>query len=216
MLHKALEDAVRWGEVSHNVADRGVHVDYPLQDMTAGRLMAILSGNASPDNPKVIRAGPGDDVYVYLAGHGNQDGLYLGLGEAVPSPSGTYSILTPGLLDQTVAMAAQHGYRRMLVAVEACEGGVLGQNLNAPGALLVTAASPVENSLSANYDFAGQTWLADQFSYQLWRAESASPDQSLDALYQDLCLNVDGSHVSAYGPDFGDAATVSVGELLTP
>jgi hypothetical protein len=197
--------------------DRGVHVDYPLQGMTAGRLMDILFGNASPGTPTVIGAGPGDDVYVYLAGHGNQDGIYLGLGEAVPSPTGAYSVLTPGLFDQTIAaMAARHGYRRMLVAVEACEGGVLGQNLDAPGALLISAASPVENSLSANYDFSGQTWLADQFSYQLWRAESATPKESLDALYQQLYLNVDGSHVSAYGSDFGNAATVSVGEFLTP
>jgi ABC-type branched-subunit amino acid transport system substrate-binding protein/glycosylphosphatidylinositol transamidase (GPIT) subunit GPI8 len=196
---------------------RDVHVDYPLRGMTAGRLMDILSGHRSADTPKVIHSGPGDDVYVFIAGHGNQNGVYLGLGESVPSPNSAYSVITPDLLDQTVAtMAADHDYRQMLITVEACEGGVLGENLDAPGALLISAASPVENSLSANYDPASLTWLADQFAYQLWRSETKTPNLSLDALYEHLYLNVDGSHVSAYGSDFGDAEHVRIREFLTP
>lgn len=192
------------------------HVDYPLQGMTAERLMAILSGRASAENPTVIRAGPHDDVYLYIAGHGNADGVYFGLGAPVPSSTGEYSILTPALLDQTVAtMAAEHRYRRMLIVVEACQGGTLGENLDAPGALLLSAASPTENSISANYDSAGHTWLADQFSYKLWQIESQLPMASLDEVYQHLYLNVEGSHVSAYGPSFGDARTVPIREFLT-
>ncbi len=68
-------------------------------------------------------------------------------------------------------MSAAGHYRRMLIAVESCESGSLGQGLDAPGALMITAASPVENSLSTNYDPSAVTWLADQFSYQLWQAE---------------------------------------------
>jgi glycosylphosphatidylinositol transamidase (GPIT) subunit GPI8 len=196
--------------------NRDVHVDYPLRDMTAERLMAILSGQATPETPKVIRAGPADDVFVYVAGHGNQSGVYLGLGQPVPSPSGTYSVLTPQLLNQTLdTMAAQHRYRRIMVAVEACEGGVLGQDLNAPGVLLLSAANPVENSLSANYDSALETWLADEFSYQLWKAEGATPNTTLDQLYQHLYLSVAGSHVSAYGPGFGNAGVISLAEFLS-
>ena len=104
----------------------------------------------------------------------------------------------------------------MLIAVEACEGGVMGEGLTAPGALLTSAASPVENSISANYDPSSQTWLADQYSYRLWKAEAATPNLSLDALFQLQYLNVDGSHVSAYGPNFGNPVTVSIGEFLTP
>ncbi len=192
---------------------RGVHVDYPLHGMTADRLLDILSGSESPDTPKVIRSGPGDDVYVYLAGHGNQEGLYLGLGDCVPSA--TYSILTPDALDQAVAtMAAEHRYRRLLIVDESCESGALGQNLNAPGALLISAASPIENSVSTNYDSTLQTFLADQFSFQLWREEARSASISLDDLYRHLYLSVNGSHVSAYGPAFGNPAAVSLGEFL--
>lgn len=196
---------------------RDVHVDYPLRGMTAERLMAILSGQASPENPKVIRSGPTDNVYVYLAGHGNQQGVYLGLGAPVPSPDASYPILTPTDLTGTLAsMASQGRYRRMLIAVEACEAGVMGQGLSAPGVLLLSAASPVENSLSSNYDPSSLTWLADQFSYQLWRAESGAPNISLDALYKRLYLNVDGSHVSAYGPQLGNASAISLAEFVTP
>jgi ABC-type branched-subunit amino acid transport system substrate-binding protein len=194
----------------------GFHADYPLSGMTASRLMDILSGQASATNPKVIRAGPHDDVYVYLAGHGNQNGLYIGLGEAVPDPDQQFSVLSPPLLDATIAsMAAHHAYRRLLAVVEACEGGVLGQNLTAPGALLLSAANPTENSLSANYDTDTHTWLADQFSYRLYQAAARSPDASLDEIYQQLYLNVEGSHVSAYGPRFGDARTVQLREFLS-
>lgn len=196
---------------------RGLHVDYPLHGMTAERLMAILSGHRSAQNPKVINSTAGDDVYVYLAGHGNADGLYLGLGEPVPTPSGEYSVLTPELLDKTISkMAARHRYRRMLVGVEACEGAALGTKLSAPGALLVSAASPTENSLSANYDVAYGTWLADEFSFRLWKAEMQSPHASLDEIIKRLYLSVDGSHVSTYGPRFGNPARVSLDEFLTP
>src|SRR5437899_944186 len=105
--------------------------------------------------------------------------------------------------------------RRMLIVVEACEGGVLGQGLTAPGALLLSAANPTENLLSANYDSASKTWLADQFSYQLWQASAQLPNASVDDVYQHLYLNVEGSHVSAYGPRFGDARTVPLREFLT-
>jgi ABC-type branched-subunit amino acid transport system substrate-binding protein len=197
--------------------DRGVRVDYPLQGMTAERLMQILSGQRSAENPTVIASGPGDDVFVYLAGHGNQKGLYLGLGAPVPNPTGSYSVLTPDGLDQTVAtIASQHRYRQLLIAVEACQGGALGQGLDARGALLLSAANPVENSLSANYDPAAGTWLADQFSYELWRAEAATPSLSLDRLYERLYLHVAGSHISAYGPRFGAGSTATIGEFLTP
>ena len=194
--------------------NENVRVDYPLHGMTADRLMAILSGHESADTPKVIRSGPGDNVYVYLAGHGNQNGLYVGLGDCLAKDK--YSILSPQALDDTIAtMAAERRYRRMLVVADSCESGALGQNLNAPGALLISASSPVENSLSTNYDSKLETFLADEFSFQLANEEARAPSTSLDELYKHLYLNVRGSHVAAYGPAFGNTAGVSLGEFIT-
>jgi len=177
----------------------------------------VLAGRTGSGTQKVMQSGPGDDVYVYLAGHGNDSGLYLGLGQPVPSSTGQYSVLAPAALDRTLStMAAQHRYRRILVTVEACQAGTFGgAEFTAPGALLFAAAGPNEDSVSTNYDAALGTWLADQFSYQLWLAE-AQPTTSLDQLYRRVYLNVAGSHVRAYGPNFGDPATVDIGEFLTP
>ncbi|MBV8303794.1 MAG: ABC transporter substrate-binding protein, partial [Acidimicrobiia bacterium] len=206
---------VRYTVGGPNLVD-GVRADYSPTTLTAAQLMDVLGGLPSPTTPHVIDSGPGDDVYVYMAGHGNDSGLYLGLGQDVPSPAHPYSVLTPDALAGTVStMAAQHRYRRLLVAMEACQSGTFGASLAAPGALLLTAAGPSEDSLSANYDPALDTWLADQFSYQLWLAE-ASPTISLDQLYRRVYLAVDGSHARAYGADFGNPAAVSAGEFLTP
>jgi hypothetical protein len=113
-------------------------------------------------------------------------------------------------------MAAGKRYRRLLIAVEACQAGVLGVPLTAPNALLLAAANPVESSLSTNYDATLGTWLADEFSYALWKAERDSPGESLDALHEQLYLGVPGEHVSAYGPRFGDAAAVQLREFISP
>jgi glycosylphosphatidylinositol transamidase (GPIT) subunit GPI8 len=191
-----------------------VQADYSPTRITADNLLDILQGRSTPDTPKVLHSGPTDDVYLYMAGHGNTNGLYLGLGEVVPNQSQHYSVVTPAALHDAVgAMAASHQYRRLFVAVEACEGGVLGQNLDAPGALLLSAASPVEDSLSTNYDPSLDTWLADQFSYQYWTA-STPPPTPVANVYQRVYLNVDGSHPSAYGSQFGNPAAVPIGEFL--
>ena len=161
-----------------------------------------------------LQSGPNDDVYVYMAGHGNQSGLYLGLGEVVPSLRQQYSIVTPAALTEAVnAMAAAKQYRQMFIAVESCQGGALGADLNAPGAMLLSAASPVENSLSANYDASLDTWLADEFSFEYWNA-SQPVTNTIDSVYQRVYLDVDGSHPSAYGPQFGNPAAVPVGDFL--
>ncbi|MBV8985373.1 MAG: ABC transporter substrate-binding protein [Acidimicrobiia bacterium] len=197
--------------------DTGVRADYSPTKLTGGQLMDVLAGRANPQTPKVIDSGPGDNLYVYLAGHGNDSGLYLGLGQPVPSPTTQYSVLTPATLEDTIArMATQHRYRQLIVAIEACQSGAFGgEGFNAPGALLLTAAGPNEDSLSTNYDPTLRTWLADQFSYQLYRAE-ADPTTTLDQLYRNVYLNVAGAHVRAYGPNFGDPATVTVGSFLSP
>jgi hypothetical protein len=206
---------VRYTDGGPNLDD-GVRADYSPTRLTAAQLMDVLAGRAGPAVPRVLRTGPGDDVYVYMAGHGNDNGLYLGLGQAIPPPTAAYSVLTPEALDATIStMAAEHRYRRILVALEACQGGTFGTAFRSPDALLLTAAGPNEDSLSTNYDAHLGTWLADQFSFELWLSE-APPTRSLDDLYRRVYLSVPGSHARAYGPAFGDPATVSIAEFLTP
>ena len=185
--------------VRYTVGGANLHhnlkIDYHLGQVTAQGLLDILAGRSSSAYPTVLHATRSDDVYVYIAGHGDEHGVYMGLNEPVPL-FGAYTLLAPAALASTVSAMT---YRRLLIAVEACQSGVLGEALHAPNALLLAAASPVENSLSANYDAATSTWLADAFSYNLWRAEQTDPTQTVGSLYTKLYLALAGQHVSAYG-----------------
>lgn len=194
-----------------------VEIDYRLNQVTAEGLLSILAGEESAALPEVIDSGPGDNIYVCIVGHGNENGVYLGLDQAIPASGGLYSILEPASLAQTVSsMSQQDLYRRMLIAVESCHGGIMGSALDAPGAILFSGANPFENSLSANYDLSQRIWLADEFAYHLWEIALRTPDMSLADVYKDIYLKVNGSHASAYGPAFGETDEVSLGEFLRP
>jgi ABC-type branched-subunit amino acid transport system substrate-binding protein len=198
---------------------KGVHIDYHLDDVDADDILSILAGRRSPSLPKVVDSTAADNVYVYIAGHGDQDGVYVGLDQPVVREGDQYSVLRADALARTVAqMHADGRYRRLLIAVEACKGGVLGAALDAPGALLLSAASGTENSLSTHFDPKSGAWLADQFSARLVQAERAAArrDVPLATALSRIYLSVSGSHVSTYGTGFGDAQAVGLRELVTP
>jgi ABC-type branched-subunit amino acid transport system substrate-binding protein/glycosylphosphatidylinositol transamidase (GPIT) subunit GPI8 len=194
-----------------------VEVDYRLDQVDAKALLAILAGEKSAALPTVVESTSGDNIYLFMVGHGNLNGVYLGLNEAVPDADSEYSILKPADLSEAVAaMSQQARYRRMLIVVESCHGGIMGSGLEAPGALLIASANPFENSLSANYEPSQGIWLADQFAYQLRQVAALDPGITIDHLYQSLYLRVNGSHVSAYAPAFGDIDAVKLEEFITP
>jgi glycosylphosphatidylinositol transamidase (GPIT) subunit GPI8/ABC-type branched-subunit amino acid transport system substrate-binding protein len=194
-----------------------VQVDYNLSQITAGKLLAILAGQKSAELPSVIESSSGDDIFVFIVGHGNANGVYLGLNGAVPVTNAGVSILRPADLAQTVSsMFAQHQYRRMFIAVESCQGGVMGTELDTPGVLLLSGANAFEDSLSTNYDSLQHIWLADNFAYQLHQIEALTPGISVNDLYKSLYMSMNGSHVSAYAPAFGSTDNVKIEEFITP
>lgn len=175
--------------------DHDVHIDYRLEQVTAAKFNEILEH---------LPSGPNDDVYVYIAGHGDEKGVYFGLNQPIPTPGVT--VFTPSALAEA---AAAMKYRRLLVAVEACESGALGEDLHSQNALLLTAAGPFENSIATNYDTKTQTWLADTFSFALWRAETQHPAETLESLYDRLYDSIAGQHVSIYGRGFDGTSTLA-------
>ena len=197
----------------------GVPIDYHLDDVNADAFLAILSGRRSASLPKVVASSESDNVYVYIAGHGDADGVYFGVENPVIKPGDEYSVLRPDALAATVSQMQTAGrYRRMLIAVEACKGGVMGAKVDAPGAMLISAASPTENSISTNFDGKAGVWLADQFSAELVRTMrgAVSEDLPLGSALSKIYLSVSGSHVSSYGSRFGDAQAVGLREFVTP
>jgi len=193
--------------------NRDVEVDYGPDELSAHDLTAILRGRRSQRLRRVIRSRRRDNVYVFLAGHGDKRGLYLGLDQAVPRTGDRFSLLTPRGLGAAVSrMAREQRYRRLLLAVEACNGAVFGKSVRSPGAALLSAAGPRESSLSANYDAEGGVWLADEFSFRLQREARERPAATLGATFARLTRRVPGSHPAASG----DLRAARIGEFLSP
>ncbi len=149
-----------------------------------------------------------DNLYVYLAGHGNRRGFYLGLDRPTPGIGDRYSLLTPRRLGTAVdRLAGGRRYRRMLMVIEACNAGVFGRSARAPGAALLAAAGSRGRSLSANYDQGGAVWLADYLSYRFQcevargRARASSPPTAGCGTAWTVCTRVPsascGGRVSA-------------------
>jgi Peptidase C13 family len=206
-------------------------VDYGLSVTPAG-LTDILTGNAGASTPRVLHTTASSDLYVYLVGHGGDGGIAV---DAQTASEGlnAMNVLTPDLLRHALcALRGQGKVRRVLVAVESCHGGVMGDagksgielgcNDSTPpgpldGVLLLSAADPKENSFADAYDPAVGAWLGDSFSQELAGVGEGAPASSLVAVYSDVYLKVTGSHVSLYNAAHAGAiGGVPFGEFLTP
>lgn len=106
-------------------------------------------------------------------------------------------------------------YRQMLVVIEACQGGVMGNAIYSPGVLTLTAASPYENSFGANYDPDIDVWLADAFSFLFYDIARTTTDITLLNLYQELYFGINGSHVTAYVSQFGSSKDIRLNTFLS-
>ncbi|TAL16567.1 hypothetical protein EPN96_09000 [bacterium] len=192
----------------------GVRIDYNLSSITASALIDILTGNQSETLDQVILSGPGDNIYVYLSGHGNQSGFFVDSPDPLSYSQG--ALLTPQALNTALnAMNASDKYRQVLLVVEACHSGALGQTLTAPNALLLAAANPYENSLAANRREIDGVWLADQFSYEFWRAANENPSMTVMESYLWTYSRVNGSHVTLYNhQNFEGVASVELKSFI--
>ncbi len=215
-LGDSVRNAVDGGDLGGHLDD----VDVFLDDTDAPGILALLDALATD---------PGDNIYVFLVGHGGRDGFYVGgvrpADNASDTALGSEALLTGEALLATVrSLRDDDRFRRMLIVVEACFGGVLGVPFEAtgdkvPGVLVLTGASPFENSLGTNYDAENRVWLADEFAFRLQQEiEDLQDDLTLDSLYVDrLYPEVRGSHVSIYNAAaFGSLAAVAVSEFTAP
>jgi len=205
---------VQYQPEGENLYDPAPEVDYRLEDIDAADLLDILSGNTSTGLDPVIGSQAGDNIYVFLAGHGSRDGFFVDSGDAL-SVGDDGSLLEPKDLNATL-MAMAGRYRQVLLAVESCHAGALGEALTAPNAILLAAANPYENSLAHNRRIEDGTWLADRFAFELWREVGADPTLSLVHLYEELYDRVNGSHVSIYNAaNFDGEVSVTAASFLS-
>jgi ABC-type branched-subunit amino acid transport system substrate-binding protein/glycosylphosphatidylinositol transamidase (GPIT) subunit GPI8 len=174
----------------------GAQVDLLLDQVDATALATILRGGATPTGVSPLVRSPDDHLLVFVAGHGNHDGILVGAAGAEPTVGPRTSMLTPVMLDGALReLASADGFARALVVVEACMSGVFADTIDAPGVITIASASATEASLSTNRDPRSGTWLADEMTAHLLDIATADPDASLDQVFATLYERVEGSHV---------------------
>ncbi len=199
------------GEIYNSVGGpnlyQNVEVDYNPINLAPQDLYDILSGKSSDYLSKVLKSKESDNILFFIVGHGEANGADF-----------NQSILDPQDFTETLnTMYDNKMYRRMFIEVETCFGGIMGENLNAPGVILFAGANPWENSLADNYSHELDAWLTDKFAYSMVTMMESKPDMSLNELYEKLYLQVNGSHVSVFNNQaFGDLKAINLREFITP
>lgn len=193
--------------------------DYPGVSLTPEQLMTVLEGGNDPSLPQVLHSTAQDNVYLFIVGHGDVDGPYLGMDPSSSAYVDYGRFLTPILFSRTVQRMKLNGqFRRMLIAVEACHSGILGaafEELAIPDVALLTGAGPAENSFAANYSSELASWTADQFAFSLV-SHMHNPGLSMSDLYTQLYEQVAGSHVQlANQQNFGKSGEIVFSEFVT-
>jgi ABC-type branched-subunit amino acid transport system substrate-binding protein/glycosylphosphatidylinositol transamidase (GPIT) subunit GPI8 len=195
-------------------------IDYRLDEVSVDDVLGhILHGRSSARLPAVIRSGEGDDLFLFVVGHGGRQGVYYGAERALDTVADAHALISPEQLAASLSgLASERAFRRTLLVVEACHGGVMGSKLEGiAGVVLISGANAVEDSLSANFDPALGIWRADEFASQFLQRSEGDTELSLADLYHQLYLDVPGSHVSIYNAfAFGDLATTRLGDFLSP
>ncbi len=98
---------------------------------------------------------------------------------------------------QNILSAIEH--RKMLVVMEACYSGGIGDYcLGTPGLLLITAASPIEECHAARWSSRLGVYLTNAFSDEFQEIVSLDPHLTFRDLYYKLAEEVSGSHVKLY------------------
>ena len=144
-----------------------------------------------------------DNVLVFWSSHGSPGSLDFG-----GSQSMTYDRLL-GILTATP-------HRKLLMAIEACYSGGLGEACEGlPGTLFITAANPYETSHADVWSDEVCVYLSNGFTRGFQEAIAQNPAISLRDLYYTLASHTTGSHVKVYNaPHFGSVYSNTMAEFL--
>ncbi len=184
-----------------------VNVDYHINDITPDDFAKIMMGQSSERLPKVLPSGSQDNVIVFWCGHGTYGHLAWGSYNSVTGKE---------VADIFRRMKAEQRFRKLLLAVDACYSGSIGEACDGiPGLLAVTAATPYEPSKADMKDVNMGIWLSNAFTRVFQETIDADPDISVRDLYYYLARATTGSHVTVYNTNsYGNIFTTSMAEYL--
>lgn len=178
-------------------------VDYRLSDISVNDFADILQGRSSERLPKVIKSDNNDNVLVFWSSHGAPGALNFG----------TSTVMNYGRLRDILAGTP---HRKMLVTVEACYSGGLGQACEGlPGCLFITAATPYETSHADVWSEECGVFLSNGFTRGFQEAIDTNPAISLRDLYYTVARNTSGSHVKVYNVhNYGSVYSNTMADFL--
>lgn len=185
-----------------------VEIDYKMSELQPHDFLRILSGQSSPQLPKVIESTQYDNVFIFWSGHGMPK--YLCWNQTADALSGD------DLRNTFSEMHQQKRYRKLLMMVETCfSGGVVEACEGIPGLLFFTAANGDETSKADIFNEELNVWMSNRFTSTCIEQLSAQPDISLRDLYYRLFINTVGSHVMVYNaPFYGNMYQQNMGEFI--
>ncbi|MBQ3635222.1 MAG: hypothetical protein II951_06350 [Bacteroidales bacterium] len=195
------QGVIRTSKGGENVYSREA-IDYQLSELTPADLGDIMAGRKSERLPKVVETDEQDNVFVFWSGHGSPGALYWG------RKTISYGTMRKYLSDMR--------HRKLLMAVEACYSGGLGEACEGlPGVLMITAASPYETSKAAVWNKELQVYMTNGFTQGFMEAIKGNPKVVLRDLYYKLAETTTGSHVKVYNESvFGSVYKNDMGEWL--
>ncbi|KAL6007918.1 hypothetical protein ACLOJK_033423 [Asimina triloba] len=189
----------------------GVPKDYTGEQVTAKNLYAVLMGDRNGvdgGSGKVVDSKPNDRIFLYYSDHGGPGVL------GMPNLPFIYAV---EFIDVLKKKHASHGYKEMVIYVEACESGSIFEGLMPEDlSIYVTTASNAQEGSWGTYcpgmdpppPSEYMTCLGDLYSVA-WMEDSEAHDLKKETIKEqyvavkDRTSNYDtynvGSHVMEYG-----------------
>lgn len=179
--------------------------DYKISQLTPADLANILSGTVTERTPKVLKGSANSNVLFFWSGHGTYDKM-LNWGEGRITADEIYTALE----------GAEGNFRKMLLVMETCYSGSIGEDLpDIPGLLMLTACAPGESSHADILE--GNIYLSNAFTRVFRDVVTANPDVVLYDLYTELARHTTASHAMMYNYDwYGSVLRNTAGEFFKP
>ena len=193
---------LRVSDTGRNLYDQSA-IDYCLSSLTPDDIGDILQGRASEKLPRVLRSDADDNVFIFWSSHSSIGSMDFG----------GYQSMTYSKMKKILASTP---HRKLLMAVEACYSGGLGQFCEGlPGCLFITAANPYETSHADVWSEDVGVYLSNGFTSGFGKAINSDPAITLRDLYYTLGRNTSGSHVKVYNaPNYGSVYSETMSEYL--
>jgi glycosylphosphatidylinositol transamidase (GPIT) subunit GPI8 len=177
--------------------------DYKISQLTPADLENILKGNVTERTPQVVHGSKNTNVLFFWSGHGKYDGMLNWAGGEITAEE-----------IRTAIHGAQDNFRKMLLVMETCFSGSVGENLTGiPGLMVLTAAAPGEKSHADVIE--GNIYLSNAFTRVFRDEVEKNPDITIYDLYTQLARHTTASHAMMYNYDcYGSVYNNTLGEYF--